>query len=230
MVEVIIPFAGDCPHRVWALKRVRGRYPWPVTLAVGGSPWSKGAAVMPAVSNSSADVVVLADADVWTDGVHAAVAEVEAGAAWAIPHRGVFRLTEQATRELVLAEPWEHLATTERPYLGVAGGGIVVLPRSLLLQVPLDPRFVGWGGEDESLGIALRTLLGPPWRGKAPLVHLWHPPAPRLSRSRGSRESWALRKRYVKAQNNPGAMRALLEEARADLDVAHQDVHDHAAV
>lgn len=229
MVEVVIPYAGSCPHRARALKRVRGLYPWPVTVALGGSPWSKAAAAMPAVTSSSADVVVLADADVWTDGIHEAVREVEAGAAWGVPHRGVYRLTEASTANLVLGEPWEHLETCERPYLGVEGGGVVVTHRSLLMQVPLDPRFVGWGSEDEAWAIALRTILGPPWRGKAPLVHLWHPPQPRISRARGSEASWRLRRRYMRAQHDPAAMRALLEEARAHLDAADQAVHDHAA-
>ena len=184
---------------------------------------------MPVVWSSCADVVLVADADVWTDDIYEAVAEVQAGAAWAVPHRGVYRLTEQATRELVLGEPWEHLETVERPYLGVEGGGIVVIHRSLLLQVPLDPRFVGWGQEDESHGIALRTLLGPPWRGKAPLAHLWHPPQSRISRTRGSEEGWRLRRRYLKAQRDPRAMRALLEEARAHLHPAHEAMRDNAA-
>ena len=38
-----------------------------------------------------------------------------------------------------------------------------------------DPRFVGWGGEDTSLGAALTTLVGPPARLEASVWHLWHP-------------------------------------------------------
>lgn len=229
MVDVVIPYAGECPHRARALERVRGLYPWPVTIAHGGSPWSKGAAVMPVVEASSADVVVLADADVWTDGIHEAVAEVVAGAAWAIPHRAVYRLTEVSTKALALGQPWEHLETAERPYLGVEGGGVLAIHRSLFMQVPLDPRFLGWGQEDESWAVALRTVLGAPWRGHAPLVHLWHPPQPRVSRRRGNETSWRLRRRYVKAQHDPSAMRALLEEARVALNTHDQAVHDHTA-
>lgn len=146
MVEVIVPFAGACPHRARALAWVRGRYPWPVTVAEApAGPWCKAAAVMPAVRNSSADVVLVADADVFTDGIHDAVAEVQAGAPWAIPHRGVHRLDEQGTAAVLAGEPWQVQTLAERAYLGVMGGGIVVAPREVILSVPLDARYVGWG-------------------------------------------------------------------------------------
>lgn len=183
---------------------------------------------MPAASSSSADVVVVADADVWSDGIHDAVNQVEDGVPWAIPHRGVFRLTEASTARVLAGAPWEGLQTTEAPYLGVEGGGLVVIHRALLLSVPLDPRFEGWGQEDESWAIALRTTLGAPWRGKAPLVHLHHPPQSRLSRTRGSEPGWQLRRRYLKAQRDPAVMVALLEEAREHLHARQQDLHDHA--
>jgi hypothetical protein len=201
-VEVVIPFAGDCPHRARALEWVRGRYPWPVTVARTTGLWCKAAAVMPAVRDSCADVVLVADADVWTDGVHDAVAEVEAGAPWAIPHRGVHRLDEH---------------------------GIVIAPREMLLSVPLDPRYIGWGQEDVSWAIALETLAGRPWRGRAPLVHLWHPPQDRMTRRFGSRASRDLYRRYQAASHDPTAMRALIQEAADDRRSHHHPVHAPAA-
>jgi hypothetical protein len=184
---------------------------------------------MPAAKRSSADVLVVADGDVWSDGIHEAVTHVLAGAPWAIPHRGVHRLTEASTTRVLAGGPWEGLDTAERPYLGIEGGGIVVIHRALLLAVPLDPRFEGWGQEDESWAMALRTMLGAPERVKAPLVHLYHPPAPRLSRARGSQASWRLRRRYLRAQHHPDLMRELLEEARDHLHTHQPDLHDHAA-
>lgn len=228
MVEVIIPFAGDCQWRTRALKYAAGRWPWPVTVALGRSPWSKGAAVNPAVWNSSADVVLVADADIVCDA-REAVAAVEAGAAWAIPHRGVHRLTREGTEAVYAGGSWEAQSLDERAYVGVEGGGVVVARRETLLAVPLDPRFVGWGQEDESWAVALRTMLGDPWRGKEPLIHLWHPPEPRVSRRRGSYEGWALRRRYYKARHSQDSMRALLEEAKDALDPAQPVMHDQTA-
>lgn len=182
-------------------------------------PWSKGAAIAPHVADSR-DVVVIADADCWCDGVNAAVEAVAAGHAdWAAPHTKVHRLTEKSTDYLLAGcqvptslaiEPCG--VNGDEPYNGFVGGGIVVVRRDVLLEVPFDPRFLGWGGEDASWRDAMLTLVGPPWRGRDPLFHLWHPPQPRRDRKVGSRESAALRTRYVQANRRPSKMRALLAE------------------
>lgn len=193
-------------------------------------PWCKGATANRAVEESDADIVVLHDADVWCDGLPDAIQAVMDGASWAVPHRGVFRLDEDATaRVLDGEEPHEDMGLTQRPYLGTLGGGIVVASREVMLSISLDERFVGWGQEDSSWGIALGCLLGPPWRGHQPLYHLWHPPQERDSRRRGSRPGWALFRRYHAARNDPAAMRALIEEGRLHALAATQpDRHDRA--
>lgn len=211
-VEVVVPFAGDCPHRRRALDWTTARYPWPVRIAPGGEPWVKAEAVMPAIEASDAEIIVVADADCWTDPSEA-VERVRGGEPWAIPHRGVHRLTEDATERLLAGEPWRELPLDERAYLGWEGGGVVVAPRRALLDVPLDPLFTGWGCEDESWALALNLLVGHRWRGKEPLVHLWHPPQPRTDRRQGSPANFARLRRYVAARHDPAAMRALLTEA-----------------
>ena len=216
-VEVVIPFAGDCPHRRRALSWTLRHYPttWKVTVAEGGSPWTKAKAVTPAIEASDAETVVVADADVWTDGFGEAVAAVELGQPWAIPFTGVFRLTAQATERILAGElPRDPhaLELDENAYRGRPGGGSVVALRELLLDVPLDPRFIGWGQEDESWGMALTTLAGQPHRCRHALIHLWHPPQERLSREFGSPEGRDLRERYEAACASPDAMRALISE------------------
>lgn len=116
----------------------------------------------------------------------------------------------------------------ERPYSGIEGGGIVIASREVILSIPPDERFVGWGQEDESWGIALSCLAGAPWRGSGPLFHLQHAPPPRASRTRGSPEGWNLRRRYCRARHDPQAMKALIEEARA-LTADKPRLHDHQA-
>ena len=220
MTTVILPWRGGDPDRERALGYVLGRYraerpAWTVVVAECAGDWSKARAVMPAVAAAPADVVIVADADVWTDGLTQAIRAVVCGAAdWAVPHYAVRRLTAEATAALI-ADPrfaLERASLVEPTYQGIAGGGIVVAHRDTLLDVPLDPRFVGWGQEDESWGCALAALAGEPWRGRADLVHLFHEPASRSSRRVGSREGYTLRRRYHRARNNPAAVRAIIAE------------------
>ena len=78
----------------------------------------------------------------------------------------------------------------------------------------MDKRFIGWGQEDVAFALALHTLAGPAWLGDSDLIHLWHPPQARLTRRKGSVESWALFRRYQSAKRDPLKMRELLKEAR----------------
>lgn len=211
-VEVLIPFRGGCRWRERALDFVRCRYRWPVTIASApAGPWCKANALMPAVAASCADVLVVADADVFTDGLTDAVDAVHSGAAWAVPHRMVHRLNQTGTRAVLAGADWQIQPLAQPPYLGFEGGGIVVIRRDVALDVPM-PVFEGWGGEDESWAMALYTLAGVPWRGVADLVHLWHPPQRRMSRRWGSTEGRALVLRFQAARGNPAVMRELLEE------------------
>lgn len=219
MVEVVIPYRDGCRYRAralaWVLARYRERHPaWRVTVAEHpAGPWVKAAAVMPAVRGSRADVLIVADGDVWCDAIAPAVAAVQDGAAWAVPHRLVRRLTDQATALTIAGSPWERLTLAERPYTGREGGGLVVASRDTMREVPMDERFVGWGREDQAWAMALTTLRGPCWRGHAPLVHLWHPPQPRPDRKRGRPETEALFRAYCRARRSPARMRALLDGA-----------------
>lgn len=220
-VRVIIPWRGGCPFREaaleWVLRRWRDTHPaWPVTLAeLPDGPWIKANAVNPAVAAAREDYVIVADSDVWSDYVPAAV-EALARKNWSMPHRPVFRLTQAATAQVLagadLTDFGRHRGLTERPYFGAPAGGMLCARRQTLIEIPMDPRFVGWGGEDYSLGDALSTLAGRPARADRPLWHLWHPPQERLSRRVGTRENQELRRRYLSAFNHPERMKALVSE------------------
>ncbi len=215
-VAAVCPWLGGCPHREGALEFISDLYPWPLTIAPGGTPWVKAEAVRPAIEESSADVVVVADADCWTQDLERAVLAVTCGAAdWAVPHApDVRRLSPEGTKAVLAGEPWDGLPLEVPPYPGVLGGGILVALREVLLNVPMDPRFTGFGQEDVSWGYALRALIGEPWRGKHPLFHLWHPAQERLDRRYGSVENRALGRRYFAARKDPDAMRNLIGEHR----------------
>lgn len=224
--SVVIPWRGGCPHReaalAWVLDRWRAAGHEPVLGEASAGPWCKATAVADGLRHAAGDVLVIADADCWTDGLPEAVAAVEAGASWAIPHGQVRRITEQAMSAVLAGGDLG--GRLEQPaYRGFEGGGIVVLPTETYERVPLDARFRGWGQEDEAWALALRTLAGAPWRGTAPLYHLWHPPQPRLSRRWGSPAARALHARYRRAAGHPDRMRALLAELE---EVAHGPAGD----
>lgn len=204
----------------WVLSRL-AEYRWPVVIGRHDEgPWRKAFAVQDALAQTDADVLVLHDADVYVERLYGAVEHVREGGTWAMGHRAIYRLSEAGTALWLAGTRWADMSAAplaEMPYMGVEGGGVTVLRRDVLEACPLDPRFVGWSGEDEAFGWALRTLHGAPWRPTSytPCIHLWHPPQERATRARGSQESWELRKRYARAQNRPHAIRALIEEHSA---------------
>jgi hypothetical protein len=219
--SVLVPWAGGCEHRERAYRWVRERltltHPhWEVVEGSGGEPWCKAAAVEDGLTRASGDVLVVHDADVWVPNLAAAVAVLEAGAPWVMPHRLVHRLNREATGMVYAgANPHDlRLPYDEDPYIGWPGGGVVVLNRADYQRAPLDRRFVGWSGEDASWAYALDTLVGPGERLDADLVHLWHPPQPRMNRRFGSHQSQALWHRYRRARDRPDRMAALVAEGR----------------
>ena len=214
-VAVVVPWRPGDAHREAAWQWVRNRYATqhPSWEVVEGhhldGPWCKALAVHNALTKTTADTLIVADADVWVDNLPETLEHVHPGS-WAVPHHGVYRLDEPSTASVLAGGPLDG-TFTQRPYKGHLGGGIVCIHRADYEQAPLDPRFHGWGQEDDSWAIALTVMFGKPWRGKAPLWHLYHPPQPRLSRVTGSREGSQLFARYRQARN-PRVMAALLEE------------------
>lgn len=219
-VAVVIPWRAGCAHREraaeWVLSRYTWNHPdWLITIGVhDNGPWCKAAAVADALDRTDADTLVIADADVWCDELEHAVNRCET---WAVPHRLVHRLDLAATRQL-FDTGTSGPSRAERPYTGHLGGGITIVRRDIYTDCPLDPRFAGWGQEDDAWAHALRTIHGEPWRGGADLIHLWHPPQPRRTRSIGNKAGHALIRRYRAASRKPAQMRQLIaEHATADV-------------
>lgn len=230
-VSVLVPYVRTDEYREAAWRYVQRQYDdYEVLTGTCPGPFVKAVAVADALSKAHGDVLVVADADCLCGGVGTAVDAVRGGEPWAIPHSKVLRLTKGAT-ERAIRGARRKLACERLPYEGVPGGGIVVLPRATYESVPLDRRFVGWGGEDFAWGRALLTIYGRPTRGTADLLHLWHPRAPRevSYRNAGSEASEALRRRYIDATGDPARMTALLEEADDHRQPPHPDLHDHVS-
>lgn len=217
-VAVIVPLRLDCPHREAAWAWVRGRYEseYPEWEIVPGDapagPWVKALAVSEALSRTDADRLVIADADVWVDNLTEAVGLLE-DHPLVIPHTLLKRLDQRSTERVLAGRPSAHKYERD-PYVGRMGGGITLLRRSTWNEVPMDPRFIGWGQEDDSWCFAFTAILGRPiTRLRADMIHLWHPPQARKNRSTGSTEGRDLHNRYeAAAHRDVDAMRALLAE------------------
>lgn len=223
---VVMPWSPVDADRDAALRYVHGRLAgdgWPVLVGGGSSDvWCKAEAVGTVLAQAEPmvrddTVLVVHDADVVVDlgALRQAVAAVEAGAGWAMPHGAVHRLTQAATQAFYETGQLGPSPELQRwPYIGVEGGGVAVMLRSTYDAVPLDRRFVGWGDEDQSWGWALGTLVGAPWRSDAPLYHLFHPHASPGARWSPRLESHKLRRAYRAYRGDAGRMRALLDQAR----------------
>lgn len=213
-VVVVIPFRPAGRDRAAALAHVLGCYRWPVVVADSSGCWSKGAAVDRAVRTVSADVLVIADGDVIPpDCMGDAVDAVLSGAAgWAVPHRFVHRLDRESTAALLDGAPPRRPGLCRGPYVGVAGGGIVVVSSDAYRAVGgIDQRFKV-RGEDMAFGWALETLAGPGVRLDGRLVHLWHPE--QTYQSGWCAADQRLRDRYRAARHDVAAMSALVREPR----------------
>jgi hypothetical protein len=223
-VSVVIPWRPGCEYREasrdWLVERIEQKHPdWQIVEADHpGDYWSKAEATIEGVRRSYGDIIVVHDADVWSDGTIEAVEQVKNGAPWAMPHGRVVRLDERASEDYRAGKDDRLVKgrTSERPYQGIIGGGIVVVPRQTAEQVPPDIRFRGWGGEDESWGYALDTLAGPVWRGGHDLIHLWHPPQERRTRAHGSQANTELAAQYRAARGNRAYMISLISGGEID--------------
>ena len=224
-VAVLVPWKPGCPWRekawAWVQNRYREVHPgWEIVTGTADvEGFSRTQALLDARSKTDADVLVCADADTWCDGIGDAVDHVERVGGWAIPHLLIHRLAESSTLVVFGGRDWHDLnlstdnAQDSRPYRGHEAGTLLVLAAGAFDTAPPDPRFVGWGQEDAAWARALRMLVGSPWRGRADLVHLWHPAEPRHTRIIGNPANRALGRRYANARSRT-VMAALIEEVR----------------
>lgn len=221
-VAVLIPWVAGCTHRERAFSWVRGWWHdnFPDWELIPGTPQeglSRSQSLRDAAQRTDAGILICADADVWCDpaGITKAVNEVRKSG-WAIPHLMIHRLSESSTDLFYQGWDWSSLELSQdneqdsQPYVGFETGTMLVITHEVFDRVGPDPRLVEWGQEDECWSMALRTLQGPPWRGQVPLIHLWHPPQPRLNRRYGSEYNRQIYGLYKMASGSPSMMKEVM--------------------
>jgi hypothetical protein len=221
-VSVVIPYRRTDEHREAALAKVlqqfEAHHDWQVVIGTDDKePFSKARAVNDGVRRSFGDFLVICDADLLCPDIEDAVNQCRKGVRWIMPYSILYRLSKTATQKVLRGADPLPIAKSRNgaldvgPYSGVIGGGVVVLRRSVYEDIPMDERFEGWGGEDISWGMALRSLAGMPRKTNGPLYHLWHP-SKYIGAAHG--ENDPLYDRYLKASRRTPAMRTLVKEAR----------------
>ena len=157
---------------------------------------------------------------------------------WYVPYAHLFRLRRPTTERLLESDPCHPLWISSPPPawdidskdgsgpINIYGAMCQIMPREAFETIGgMDEEFVGWGGEDVSTFYALCTLWGPVQYTDNDILHLWHPSV--ISSQVGA--SWQVKMwngqtqpgvnnelggRYARANGDPVAMRALIDEGR----------------
>lgn len=211
----------------WDALGYRVRY----ATATSDIPWCKGRLWNEALAKVDTPLTILTDADiVMPQGVDHAVEAIRSGVAGFTRFGMVIRLSDMATKFLlsggnpIHATPrYTHRMMLEENITNSWPGQVPIIGKTeLLRQVPFDPRFIGWGGEDHAWGFAAKTMFKarldewgmelPYWATRNDVVHLYHAPQERMNRQHGSPECEALHARYKMADGKPKKMEQILKE------------------
>ena len=208
-------------------------------------PFSKSVAINRAVARSHGDILVLVDADGYlpVESVLHCAREIRHARKrgfklWFVPYRKFYRLTNEATIELLNSSPRapyifpadmsDSIVKGASPAIAHWHGALIqIMPREAFDSVGgWDAGFRGWGGEDHAAMRATDTLYGPHKTLPGPVYHLWHPVLTinQTDNTLSTGRMWenqqstnvnsALCSRYYKAQGNYKLMRQLVDEAK----------------
>lgn len=239
-ISLLVPFRADDEGRLrnWLWLKSFWRYHLPEAELVMGRdkkyPFSKTAAVNYAAKRAKGRIFVIMDADAYIDPrfIMEAVSRIERAERhghrlWYVPYRYLFRLTPQATEELLREwSGWvyqftdEDVLSQEGSHHGRRFGAMCqVMPREAFFAAGgMDPRFRGWGGEDVSFVRAVDTMWAKHKTIDGAIYHLFHEKIGRDWRDRvwrgqhRPRINENLASRYDRANNQTEKMADLIGE------------------
>jgi glycosyltransferase involved in cell wall biosynthesis len=245
-ISILVPFRADDTERRRIWDWLQSYWEWHLPeaqLIVGedhGWPFSKTQAVNRAARHASGDIFVILDADCWIDPeviVKAAhkirVARANHKRRWYVPYRHLWRLTKEASHEILEENPlwvpapgdWteidanEDIENCDESGVGHHFGALIqIMPREAFFEVRgMDPRCRGWGVDDIAMLMALDTLYTRHRTLDNDVFTFYHRP-----RGRRHHRFWEgqehedpngrLGERYSNASGDVGRMRALIDE------------------
>lgn len=187
-VDVLIPFKPDGAERDRIFRWVHNRwttiFPW-VNVIVGeddSTPFNRARARNIAFNNSTADYLVIADADTFAPRKtleQAFMLLFENRRDWVFPF-SVYYNANKEYAEFVLNQDVDYDPVEEEisydHRLTDSDSAFLMLSREAYECVNgYDERFVGWGGEDRAFRASLDVLWGGHRRVSGYCVHIWHP-------------------------------------------------------
>jgi len=213
LISILVPIGGHDVYRTVNWEWVRAYLEFhlgdKIEIVVGRDrrrwsrdrrPFSKTIAVNNAFHRSHGDIVCVMDADVYIDAdviTHCAdrirAARKRGIKLWFVPYREIYRLTPEATGELIDSPPWHPLRFSDPPpphdvegheASGPSNGRdygamITIMGREAFECVGgMEPRARGWGADDLCFLQALDALYSwPNGHKNTPndVLHLWHP-------------------------------------------------------
>jgi hypothetical protein len=244
-ISIIIPFSSTDPYRQanfkWLLEYWKRELP-DAEIIVGTSDseiFCKGEALNNAVLKSKGKILAIVDADAYirgsvlTECADNMLADPKANL-WYVPYRKLYRLTEDASRQVILSDPSNphrfplpiSSDMIENSGLSINyghryGAMLTMFPREAYdLIGGFDERFKGWGAEDICWLFALNTLYGKYKTSNNEIYHLWHPVYGKnlverrwVGQTSGNVNS-NLGMQYRRAYGNPVKMKAIVDAAK----------------
>jgi hypothetical protein len=163
-------FAEDCPVGVRYIHRPKEN----------GREFNKSLAMNSGVKAARGNIVLLHDADVLVPtGYLSSILEIIVKGWEAVrPARFAFFLDQDDSRSIVRDRVTGQIERVEEVMANNPGLSIALTTDAYWRIGGHDIRFEGWGGEDDEFLERLSTLCL--YRGGyCPVIHLWHPPAPK---------------------------------------------------
>ncbi len=222
-VNVLIPFRSRSDDRngIWMWMKERWLQTMPecelIIRSDGGQPsdpFNEGRAWNQAAAHATGEILVLGESEVAFNrrDIVAAIETVQRERCWMVAE-AYYQLTAAKTAEILSTwRPAREIRDIkpnefERVF-STSVSSPVILPREAFEAVGgYDERYEGWGHIDKAMAAALTTLWGSLRRFPGAVYHLHHERA----RFRGDCNR-DLTARYLAAEGNRDAMRALIDE------------------